>query len=412
MMASEPKAMPSRFGCDVFLENLPQWVFEKRLGILTNHASVTADFVHVVDALMSRGARVSALFSPQHGFYAEKQANMVESGHSRHRVYQVPIFSLYGETREPTEAMLKAIDVLVVDLQDVGTRVYTYGTTVGLCVEAFCRRSKPVVVLDRPNPIGGDRVEGNLVRPAYRSFVGRYSLPMRHGLTLGELALWVAQKKGRSEMVRVVPVQGWARRDLWPDTGRSWIFPSPNMPSWESALLYPGMVLLEGTNVSEGRGTTLPFQVVGAPYLDPDAVHAALAPWALQGIVLRPVAFEPTFDKWRGQLCRGFHLHVTDARVFCPYRFGLAFLQAVLRVHREAFQWLDPPYEYETRHRPIDILTGDPRIREFLENDGPIMALEKGWAEELRGYEAERQEVLLYGEEFFQGRCTTDWSTL
>ncbi|MGQ9795842.1 exo-beta-N-acetylmuramidase NamZ family protein [Desulfosoma sp.] len=411
-MAPQQKAMPCRFGCDVFLENLPRWVFEKRVGVLTNQASVTGDFVHVVDALESRGARVTALFSPQHGFYAEKQANMVESDHSRHKVYQVPIYSLYGETRKPTEAMLRAIDVLIVDLQDVGTRVYTYGTTVGLCVEALCRRSKPVVVLDRPNPIGGDRVEGNRVQPAYRSFVGRYSLPMRHGLTLGELALWVAQRQGRPEMVKVVPVQGWARENLWPATGHPWIFPSPNMPSWETALVYPGMVLLEGTNLSEGRGTTLPFQVVGALYLDTDAVHAELDPWASQGIVVRPVAFEPTFDKWRGRLCRGFHLHVTDAGVFCPYRFGLAFLRAVLRVHRGAFQWLEPPYEYETRHRPIDILTGDPRIRPYLENGGPIMALEEEWGRELREYEAERRGVLLYGEECVEGQRTTDWSAL
>ncbi len=394
-----PGSRPCRFGCDVFLDDPPAWLFQKRIGVLANQASVTADFTHVVDALAARGARLSAVFSPQHGFYAEKQANMVESDHSRHKVYDVPIFSLYGETRQPTEAMLDLIDVLIVDLQDVGTRVYTYGTTVGLCVEALCRRSIPMVVLDRPNPIGGHRVEGNVVREGYRSFVGRYALPMRHGLTLGELAKWVARQEGREEIVSVIRVQGWARNDLWPATGRPWIFPSPNMPSWETALVYPGMVLLEGTNLSEGRGTTLPFQLVGAPYLDPDAVRAHMDPSALQGLVLRPVEFEPTFDKWVGKRCRGFHLHVTDPQCFHPYRFALALLQAVIHVHRQSFRWLPPPYEYEERHLPIDILTGDPEIRVRLEDGHAVPVLEQGWREDLEAYEALRGGILLYGSE-------------
>jgi uncharacterized protein YbbC (DUF1343 family) len=363
---------------------------------LANQASVTADFTHVIDALAARGARLSAVFSPQHGFYAEKQANMIESDHSRHKDYDLPIFSLYGETRHPTEAMLDLIDVLLVDLQDVGTRVYTFGTTVGLCVEALCRRSIPMVVLDRPNPIGGRHVEGNLVREGYRSFVGRYAMPMRHGLTLGELAAWVARQVGCEGIVTVVRVDGWARKDLWPATGRPWIFPSPNMPTWETALLYPGMVLLEGTNLSEGRGTTLPFQLVGAPYLDPDAVRQHIDASALQGLVLRPVEFEPTFDKWVGRRCRGFHLHITDPELFRPYRFGLAFLQAVLRVHRESFRWLPPPYEYEERHLPIDILIADPAIRAKLEDGHAVTDLERGWQEDLKAYEAGRRGILLY----------------
>ncbi len=388
-----------RFGCDVLLEDPPAWLFHKRIGVLANQASVTADFTHVIDALVARGARLTAVFSPQHGFYAEKQANMVESDHRRHRVYDVPIFSLYGETRHPTEDMLDHIDVLLVDLQDVGTRVYTYGTTVGLCVEALRRRSIPMVVLDRPNPIGADRVEGNPVREGYRSFVGRYALPMRHGLTLGELARWVAREEGCEGIVTVVPVQGWAREDLWPATGRPWVFPSPNMPSWETALLYPGMVLLEGTNLSEGRGTTLPFQLVGAPYLDPDAVRENIDPRALRGLVLRPVEFEPTFDKWIGRLCRGFQLHVTDPRLFRPYRFGLAFLQAVMKTHRDSFRWLPPPYEYEKRHLPIDILIGDLEIRVRLENGEPVESLEQRWRKDLDTYEAGRRGILLYGKD-------------
>ncbi len=391
------RSTPCRFGCDVFLEDLPSWTRTRRIGVLANHASVTLNFQNVVDALVSAGVRLTAVFSPQHGFHSVKQANMIESDHEVHPDYGIPLFSLYGEVRRPTPDMLERIDVLLVDLQDVGTRVYTYGTTVGLCVEAAAEAGVPVVVLDRPNPLGGLAVEGNTVHEDYRSFVGRYPLPMRHGLTLGELALWVAEMHGASDAVRVVPVQGWRRQDLWPAVGRTWVFPSPNMPSWRTALVYPGIVLLEGTNVSEGRGTTLPFELVGAPFMDPRAVISEMEESALEGVILRPVSFEPTFDKWKGQRCYGFHIVVTDPELFRPYRFGLALLRALIRLYPREFRWLSPPYEYEYRHLPIDILLGDPSVRKDLERGVSLSDLENRWKTSLEEYESARRSVFLYG---------------
>jgi uncharacterized protein YbbC (DUF1343 family) len=383
-------------GCEVFLENPPRWFRWRRMGLLANQASCTRDFRHVSQMIHQAGGRLACIFSPQHGFYAEKQANMVESDHGIHPLLGIPIYSLYGEVRRPTEEMLQAIDVLVVDLSDVGTRVYTFGTTLGLCVEAAAEAGLKVVVLDRPNPINGTSVEGNPLKPQWRSFVGRYPIPMRHGLTLGELARFVVREEGLDCDLEVIPAAGWRRDRFHPQTGLPWLWPSPNMPSWESALLYPGLVLLEGTNVSEGRGTTLPFQVFGAPFVRPSLLLNALDVRALDGVVLRPVCFEPTFDKWRGEVCYGFQVHVTEPGRVKPYRLGLAVLKAFLEVHADRFQWLPPPYEYEYEKKPIDILLGDGFLRERLQKGAELPEVEAGWQGELEAYRDRRQAGLMY----------------
>ena len=346
--------------------------------------------------IQQAGGNLCCLFSPQHGFYAEKQANMRESSNAWSETWRVPIFSLYGKSRQPTAEMLSQIDVLLVDLQDVGTRVYTFGTTVGLCLEAACRLGIKVVILDRPNPIGGKWLEGNLVQAQYRSFVGRYPLPMRHGLTLAEMARFVVGELHLDCDLEVVALEGWSRDALFPDCALPWVFPSPNMPCWETALLYPGMVLLEGTNISEGRGTTLPFQMFGAPFIDQQSLWQCLQRHDLEGAVLRPVCFEPVFDKWQGELCYGFQIHVTDHRRLRPYRLGLSLLQALLQTHPEHFSWLPPPYEYETEKLPIDILIGSRELRELLESGTDISELETGWADELKAYEDRLDTYLLY----------------
>ncbi len=383
-------------GCEVLCAEAPAWFTSQRLGLLANQASVDRSFAHVSRLIIRHDGKLTCLFSPQHGFCAEKQANMQESEDGRDAALHLPIFSLYGAVREPTGEMLGHIDVLLVDLQDVGCRVYTYSTTMGLCMEAAARYGIKVVVLDRPNPISGELAEGNIVHEDFRSFVGRYPLPMRHALTLGELARYLVAQCDIDCDLEVIPVKGWCRRDYYPDTNLAWVFPSPNMPTWETALLYPGMVLLEGTNISEGRGTTLPFQLFGAPFLNLKKLEIHLGKAGLEGVCFRPVAFEPVFDKWAGETCHGFQVHVTDRHAFRPYRMGLALLQALCEVHKSDFRWLPPPYEYEREKLPIDILLGDSTIREKLEKGDTVSSLEATWTGELTAYRECTEQCLLY----------------
>jgi len=365
-----------------------------RLGLLCNQASVDSRLTHarrlVEEALP--GA-LACLFSPQHGLYAEKQDNMIESGHGRDG--GLPVFSLYGDTRRPTAEMLGGIDVLLVDLVDVGTRVYTFMSTLSHCLEECGRRGKKVVVLDRPNPVGGEAVEGNILDERCRSFVGLHPLPMRHGLTFGELALYINHRLDTPAELDVIAMDGWRRHMLFPDTGLPWVYPSPNLPTFASALVYPGQVVWEGTNVSEGRGTTLPFELFGAPWLDPDAVLAGVDAGLLDGCFLRPVCFEPTSNKWAGRTCRGFHLHVTDAARFRPYRASLALLRAVMRAHSE-FALKEPPYEYEYHKTPLDLILGDGGLRRALADGAAVQDLEGGWLPALRRFDHERRRFFLY----------------
>ena len=385
-----------KLGCEALVDDPPPWLGSARLGLLVNQASVSSGFEPASAMVRRAGGRLACLFTPQHGFHSEKQANMIESGDDWESSLDIPVFSLYGEVRRPTPAMLERIDVLLIDLQDVGTRVYTYASTMGLCMEEAARAGVRVAVLDRPNPLGGAEIEGNLVREDHLSFVGLHPIPMRHGLTMGELALYIRQVRGVDCELEVIPMKGWRRSALFPELGVPWVFPSPNMPSWETALVYPGMVLFEGTNVSEGRGTTLPFQIFGAPFVDPEDLLKRLGGSRMDGVALRPVTFEPVFDKWRGEVCRGLQLHVVDPRKVRPYRLGLALLQAIAETCPEHFRWLPPPYEYEWEKLPIDILIGDGALRRRLEEGAPISALEEGWREELSRYRELREGVFLY----------------
>ncbi|HEX5052033.1 MAG TPA: DUF1343 domain-containing protein [Planctomycetota bacterium] len=364
------------FGLEVCCQSPPDLLRCSRgFGLLSNQASVDASFRHAADALHTRfPGKLKALFGPQHGLWSGEQDDMVETPHGMHERLAVPVHSLYSETRKPTQQMLEGLDLLVVDLQDVGTRVYTYVWTLTLCLEACAQKGIPVLVLDRPNPLGGEVAEGPLLDPDHRSFVGRAAIPMRHGLTLGELASFCKADLGVAGEVQTVPMQGWRRSMLWPDTGRAWVPPSPNLPRWEGALVYPGQVLLEGTNLSEGRGTTTPFEQFGAPFLDPWQVQAVLAAKGCKGVALRPVRFEPTFHKWQAETCGGLFLHVTDAIAFEPYRTTLALLRAVHELWPQQFAWRPPPYEYEAEKMPIDILTGGPTVRTFIDRNRP-------WAE-------------------------------
>ena len=369
----------------------------RRLGLLANQASTDRHFTHSRDLLRrAYPGQLTCLFSPQHGFYSEKQDNMIESDHAIDAETGLPVYSLYGETRRPSPAMFADIDVLLVDLIDVGTRVYTFIWTVVHCLETAAETGTRVVILDRPNPIGGQLMEGNLLRPDCASFVGRCAIPMRHGLTMGELALFCNQEMAIGADLEVVPVQGWRRQMLAPATGLPWVFPSPNMPAFATALVYPGQVLWEGTNISEGRGTTLPFELFGAPFVDHRAVQGALRPADLAGCCLRPLCFEPTSGKWAGQACGGFQIHVTDPDVFRPYRTSLALLQALRHLYPEGFAYKAPPYEYEFERLPMDLLIGDRQVREGLENGVPVADLEGSWQADLETYKQRCQVLFLY----------------
>jgi uncharacterized protein YbbC (DUF1343 family) len=387
-----------RLGCEVLLHSPPSWFRSGRLGLLANQASVSRSLESVKGLILGAGGNLSCIFSPQHGFYSDKQANMIESSDSRDPDTGVPVVSLYSKTREPSLEALEKIDVLLIDLQDVGTRIYTYTTTIGLCLEAAARSAVKVVVLDRPNPINGAQIEGNVLEPAFRSFVGRYPVPMRHGLTAGEFARFVCAAAGLDCDLDVVSMMGWKRSRRFDDLGLHWVYPSPNMPTCETALLYPGMVLLEGTNISEGRGTTLPFQLFGAPFLNQKRFLEELKKPGLTGVTFRPVTFEPAFDKHRGELCSGFQIHITDKDRFKPYKMGLALLQALGLTHPERFRWLDPPYEYEWEKLPIDILIGSGAVRRQVEQGQDLDRIESDWEPQLRQYREKREPNLLYPE--------------
>lgn len=369
----------------------------RRIGLLANPASLGADRRHVVDVAASTSCvALTALFGPQHGFRSDVQDNMIETDHARHPGLGVPVYSLYGETRTPTRAMLSGIDVLVIDLQDVGTRVYTYVHTMTNCLRACADAGVPVVVCDRPNPIGGAAVEGPMLRRGFESFVGLFPIPLRHGLTIGELARLCNEAFGLGASVEVLPVAGW-RRDLYHDeTGLPWVLPSPNLPTLDSAVVYPGMVLLEGTNLSEGRGTTRPFEIAGAPWLDAHRLAAAMNNLALPGTWFRPAEFQPTFQKHAGETCGGCQIHVTDRAAFRPVLTAVAFLQTCRRLDPDRFAWREPPYEYEALIPPIDILSGSDALRRSLDEDVPYTAIAEEWQPDLDRFSELRGRYLSY----------------
>jgi uncharacterized protein YbbC (DUF1343 family) len=365
-MTVQPVAV--RVGLERCCENPPQLLQGARLGLLMNQASVDTQFryAHSVISDIFPG-QLRALFGPQHGFWIRQQDNMIETPHDHDSEIQAPIYSLYADQRKPTREMLDGIDCLLIDLQDVGTRVYTFIWTLSYCLEACADAGIKALVLDRPNPLGGVAIEGPRLKPPFRSFVGRYSIPMRHGLTIGEMARFLNQAMQIDADLQVVPMEGWQRSMDWRDTGRVWLPPSPNLPRIEGVDLYPGQVLIEGTNLSEGRGTTTPFEWFGAPYINSHHLLEALQSFQLDGVAFRPISFEPTFQKWQDQCCYGLFVHVIDRERFQPYLTTLAILASIKRLWPEEFAWLSPPYEYEDTLIPIDILTGSDDLRLALQ---------------------------------------------
>lgn len=386
--------MPFTLGSDVLFDR--RLLAGRTVGIVCNPASINADFQHVVERAESSGVRVGAIFGPQHGFRSEVQENMIESAHAEDRRRQVPIYSLYSDTREPTTEMLDGLDALVIDLQDVGTRIYTYIYTMANCLRAAHRHDLPVVVCDRPNPIGGLAVEGPMLEAGFESFVGQYPIPMRHGMTIGELARLFNEHFGIGAKLEVVAMPAWSREAYYDETDLPWVLPSPNIPTLETAIVYPGTVLFEGTNVSEGRGTTKPFELVGAPWVDPEAFASRMNGHDLPGVFFRPALFEPTFHKHVGAPCGGCQIHVTDRRTFRSVETGVALLEAFLGMGPSAFAWRDPPYEYEHRLAPIDILYGSSELRERIGRGDNAQAIAETWVPDLEAFDEIRRQFLLY----------------
>ncbi|MFP6673886.1 MAG: DUF1343 domain-containing protein [Pirellulaceae bacterium] len=356
-----------RFGIDRLNDCETPFLQGARLGLLMNQASLSSNLEYAHDVVArSFPGQLAAIFTPQHGLWGEVQANMVESPHGNHSGLDVPLYSLYSETRRPTASMLSQIDLLIVDLQDVGTRVYTFVWTVMECLSACGANNVSMVVLDRPNPIGGIDVEGPRLVDGYTSFVGGAGIPMRHGLTIGELAVWLNREHSLQAELVVVPVTGW-KRDAGYPLGRAWTPPSPNLPTLGSCLVYPGQVLFEGTNLSEGRGTTRPFEFCGAPFVDPIELSRQLTAANLPGVKFVPTRFTPAFDKWAGQSCGGVAIHVENPSSFRPYLTSTTMISLIYRAYPNDFAWLDPPYEYEYERRPIDMISGSDRLRVTLD---------------------------------------------
>ncbi len=384
-------------GLENFLAHPHKDLIGKRIGLLCNPASVNAQFQHARHLLhQTFPGQLTALFSPQHGLFAEKQDNMIESDDFIDSDLHIPVFSLYGATRIPTAQMFDHIDVLIIDLIDVGTRVYTFTSTLSYCLEVAAALDRQVIVLDRPNPVNGIQVEGNCLCPDMASFVGRYPIPMRHGLTMGEYAAYINKTFNIGCRLTIVPMTGWRRRMYFDDTGLPWVLPSPNLPTPASATVYPGQVIWEGTNVSEGRGTTLPFEQFGAPFINTDKILSFTKGPEVPGARLRAVAFEPTSNKWAGEVCNGFQIHVTDRRQYDAYFTALYLLQAILFCHKDAFAWKSPPYEYEWEKLPMDMIIGDKHIRQQIESLENLESIRQGWAAGTEEFKRSARPFYLY----------------
>lgn len=384
-----------RSGLDVLVSGRSALLGGRRVALLCHQASVTRELTHAVDAVAGlRRVKLTALFAPEHGIAGAAQDH-ARVGSTTDPATGLAVWSLYDRGLAPRETMLSGVDALVVDLQDVGSRYYTFVWTTVLCMQACASARVPVVVLDRPNPLGGLLMEGNLPDPRAASFVGLHPLPARHGMTIGELAAYLNETHKLGCDLTVVPMQGWRRAMSWEDTGLPWVAPSPNMPTPDTARVYPGGCLIEGTNLSEGRGTTRPFELVGAPFLDGRRLARALARRGLPGVAFRPAAFQPAFHKYRGQLCGGVQVHVTDAERFKPFATYLALIVEARRQSRR-FRWRRPPYEFERRRLPIDLLCGGDRIRRAIEGGVPLRRLERAWRADLTRFARQRRRYLLY----------------
>lgn len=387
-------------GLDIITESFPNQLKGKKIGVLCHAPSITRDYLHITEFLFNNSdCRLSAIFGPQHGIFGQTQDNMVEWEGELHSRFKIPVFSLYGQNRKPTSGMLNGIDILLIDLQDVGARLYTYVWTVKLCIEACCEAGIPVWILDRPNPIGKLPFDGPVLKEEYFTFVGGASIPLCHRMTMGEISLWIKDKYYPDCNLNVVWMKDWHRHSLFSETGLPWVLPSPNMPALQTAIVYPGTVLIEGLNLSEGRGTTIPFELFGAPFVDSYRLKKDLDRRKIPGCAFRIHNFIPTFNKFAGVQCNGIQIHVTDPEKYYPVGTALEIFDAILATSIPGeLQFNLPPYEYENNLFPFDILSGDSGMRLVLMNHHPVNAEKERWREEIEKFKTEFGKFAVYPE--------------
>ncbi len=389
-------------GLDVLAKDIKlQETFKGNVALLCHNASVDGGLVHAAYRFKEMfGERFIKLFGPQHGFSTDVQDNMIETDHTVHPYFDIPVYSLYSETRIPADGMLEGIDHLFVDMQDVGCRMYTYIYTLTLLLDKCASQDIEVIVLDRPNPLNGLDLEGNILEMEFASFIGLHPIPVRHAMTIGEVAVmhqkyWVAS----SCNFKVIKMQGWEREMYYGDTGLPWLLPSPNLPRVESAFTFPATVMFEGTKLSEGRGTTQSLEIVGHPSIEPyefyeNHLSNVMMDSGLKGFAIRPITFLPTFQKHADKPCGGFQIHVTDKKTFAPWKVGQLLMRELYNRLGEEFQWKEPPYEYNYENMPIDIINGSDQLRKWVENNGKLEELKE--MEQLESYQEMLSSIKLY----------------
>lgn len=387
-------------GLESVLNEFPAKLKGKRIGILCHASSVTREFIHISDIFYrKKDCKLAALFGPQHGIHGQTQDNMIEWQTQIHPVFGIPLYSLYGKYRKPTPEMLAGIDVLLIDMQDVGARLYTYIWTVKLCMEACTEAGIPVWLLDRPNPISRLSSDGPVLKKEYFTFVGGALIPLCHRMTIGEMALWIKENYYQDCDLNVVRMKNWRRSSLFSDTGLPWIIPSPNIPTVQTALVYPGTVLIEALNLSEGRGTTIPFELFGAPFIDQESLKKNLDNRHIDGCAFRTHDFIPTFHKFYGELCHGLQIHITDIDSFKPVSVAFEIFNAIIETTEpDSLKFNLPPYEYEYKLMPFDILSGDSGMRESLISRNNIRIEKERWSQEIEEFRKEFRKIAIYSE--------------
>jgi uncharacterized protein YbbC (DUF1343 family) len=390
----------TKTGLEIISKSFPKNLKGKRIGLLCHAASITSNYTHAVDVFLKSPCKLCAIFGPQHGMYGQTQDNMIEWEGFIHPVLKIPVYSLYGKTRKPTKESLLGLDAFIIDLQDVGARPYTYIWTAKLCLEACAEHKIPVWVLDRPNPISAIKWDGPILKEEYFSFVGGACIPMTHRLTLGEICKLLKLLYFPNVELNIVWMKDWWRNSLWTDTKLPWVMPSPNMPCFETSIVYPGMVLLEATNMSEGRGTTRPFEIIGAPYFNADRLIKELKQEDIKGCIFRRHDFIPTFQKWHNVYCNGIQIHITNCFKYEPVLTTAVILQKILKISDRRFLFKEPPYEYEKEKKPFDILSGDTSLRQALLKGKNLKREKEKWIESYKEFKKIFIEIINYKENY------------